>query len=271
MALILLIDDDENVNNVLLQVLLNAGYEVESVTSGELGLKQLEAKSFDLIITNIIMPGKEGLEIILALRKRNNVIPIIAISGGGKIDPEIYLEMALMLGAAYTFRRPFSIEPFLTAVRKCLKETFPQKNTPTVEKTDQKARRIAIGVASWLCGTLEGLASDNADLALAESLDFWLRLQKKNCETLYIGSVNCISCGRPWECMTLSNNTNSVQCPHCSTVQKITLKEQNFSRSEPENKESLKKVQIEVQDVVTKITELNNTIKLNYEKRGTLI
>jgi DNA-binding response OmpR family regulator len=129
MARILIIDDNENVNTMLQQVLSSKGYEVESVTSGEHGLSFLEVNIFDLIITDIIMPGKEGLEMILEIRKKNTIVPIIAISGGGKIGPELYLEMAHVFGAAYTFQKPFNIESFLEAVRECLLKKDTNRST----------------------------------------------------------------------------------------------------------------------------------------------
>jgi len=120
MARILVIDDDEIMNEMLVQLLSRAGYEVEGAQDGGLGLKLLETKQFDLIITDIVMPQKEGIETILAIRSKNKKLPIIAISGGGKIRPDQYLHLAQQMGADYTFQKPFDKEPFLGAVRECL-------------------------------------------------------------------------------------------------------------------------------------------------------
>ncbi len=120
MARILVIDDDEIMNEMLVQLLSRAGYEVEGAQDGSLGLKLLEMKQFDLIITDIVMPQMEGIETILAIRSKNKKLPIIAISGGGKIRPDQYLHLAQQMGADYTFQKPFDKEPFLGAVRECL-------------------------------------------------------------------------------------------------------------------------------------------------------
>ncbi len=123
MARILVIDDDEIMNGMTVQLLSEAGYEAEGAEDGNNGLKILESKSFDLIVTDIVMPEKEGVETIIAIRDKNKTIPIIAISGGGRIDPQDYLRMAQHFGADYTFQKPFDKEPFLAAVRECLSGT----------------------------------------------------------------------------------------------------------------------------------------------------
>ena len=120
MKKILVIDDDETVNDMIVQLLSEAGYEAESAYDGRRGLELLEAKPFDLIVTDIVMPEKEGLETIIAIRRISRTLPIIAISGGGRIDPEQYLNMAQQFGADYTFQKPFDNNAFLGAVRECL-------------------------------------------------------------------------------------------------------------------------------------------------------
>ena len=120
MKRILVIDDDIIVNDMIVQLLTEAGYEAEGALDGSRGLKLLDAKPFDLIVTDIVMPEKEGLETILAIRKQSKTLPIIAISGGGKTGPENYLQMAQRFGADYIFQKPFDKDPFLGAVRECL-------------------------------------------------------------------------------------------------------------------------------------------------------
>jgi DNA-binding response OmpR family regulator len=119
-ARILVIDDDEIMNDMIVQLLSEAGYEAEGARDGGRALKLLETGSFDLIVTDIVMPESDGLETILAVRKQNKAIPIIAVSGGGRIGPEQYLLMAREFGADYVFQKPFDAEPFLAAVRACL-------------------------------------------------------------------------------------------------------------------------------------------------------
>jgi DNA-binding response OmpR family regulator len=123
MPKILVIDDDTIMNDMVVQLLSGAGYEAEGAHDGRAGLNLLETKSFDLIVTDIIMPEKEGLETIVAIRKKSKTIPIIAISGGGKLGPKQYLHMAQQFGADYAFQKPFVNEQFLAAVRECLSGT----------------------------------------------------------------------------------------------------------------------------------------------------
>ena len=125
MSKILVIDDDEILNGMLVQLLSQAGYEAEGALDGKLGIRLLEAKPFDLIVTDIVMPEKEGLETILDIRKLRKNIPIIAISGGGRLGPDHYLGVALAFGADYAFQKPFDTEPFLGAVRECLSGITP--------------------------------------------------------------------------------------------------------------------------------------------------
>jgi DNA-binding response OmpR family regulator len=120
MALIIVIDDDDIMNGMLVQMLSEAGHETYGAEDGDRGLKLLATLPFDLVVTDIVMPEKEGLETIRAIRKTNKIIPIIAISGGGKICPEDYLKMAQQFGADYTFQKPFNRDRFLGAVRECL-------------------------------------------------------------------------------------------------------------------------------------------------------
>ena len=123
MARILVIDDDEIMNDMIVQLLSEAGYEAEGALDGSRGLKLLETQPFDLIVTDIVMPERDGLETILAIRKQSKAVPIIAVSGGGRLGPEQYLLMAREFGADYIFQKPFDAERFLEAVRACLART----------------------------------------------------------------------------------------------------------------------------------------------------
>ncbi len=120
MAFILVIDDDEIVNAMIVQLLMEAGYDAEGARDGHLGILRLKSTPFDLVITDIVMPEKEGLETIIEIRKMNKTIPIIAISGGGKVNADQYLNMAKNLGADYALKKPIENEHLIGAVRECL-------------------------------------------------------------------------------------------------------------------------------------------------------
>lgn len=121
MARILVIDDDSQFREMLCMALEDAGYEVEEACDGEEGLRRYEARPADLIITDIIMPNKEGLEMILDLQRDNGQARIIAVSGGSRqLDGAMALECARAFGAMHVFSKPFEIETLLATVREVL-------------------------------------------------------------------------------------------------------------------------------------------------------
>ncbi|MBU0691040.1 response regulator [bacterium] len=118
MARILVIDDDEDVRNMLRRILEHDGHEVSDAANGDLGLRQYRANPADLVITDIIMPEKEGIETIRELRREFPDVRIIAISGGGRVGPSDYLNAARMMGAKRTFTKPFSRQEILDCVHE---------------------------------------------------------------------------------------------------------------------------------------------------------
>ena len=107
MSLILLIDDDEPLRRALRIFLEKSGYDVAEADDGLDGLKMFEALPADLVITDLMMPEMDGLEMILALRKLSPSVPIVAVSGGWRGDSENYLRMARRFGAVKVFDKPF--------------------------------------------------------------------------------------------------------------------------------------------------------------------
>ncbi|RMF90686.1 MAG: response regulator [Nitrospinota bacterium] len=120
MKRILVIDDEAPVRRMLRQTLEYAGYTVVEAEDGKEGLKQYRAEPADLVITDILMPEKEGLETIRELRREFPETKIIAISGGGRSGVLDFLNVAEKLGAHRTFHKPFSLQDLLTAIRELL-------------------------------------------------------------------------------------------------------------------------------------------------------
>jgi DNA-binding NtrC family response regulator len=116
MICILVVDDDEAVRIVLKRILSRAGYDVECAQNGIDAMRKLKLKSADIVITDIIMPEQEGIETILMIKKMHPEIGIIAISGGGRIGPSDYLSMAKLLGADFTFAKPWNNQELLDAI-----------------------------------------------------------------------------------------------------------------------------------------------------------
>jgi DNA-binding response OmpR family regulator len=121
-ARILIIDDEDQPRRMLQQVLIRAGYEVIEARDGNQGLQLFRASPTDLIITDILMPEKEGLETIIDLRREFPAIKIIAISGGGRTGNLNFLEVAKRLGAQRTLQKPFELQEMIAAVRELLQE-----------------------------------------------------------------------------------------------------------------------------------------------------
>lgn len=122
MARILLIEDDHTVRAVLRMSLAGVGHIVIEARNGKEGLDLFKRAGADLVITDIIMPEVEGLEVIRELRnKRFPSVKVIAISGGGvSQDAGDALRMAKLLGAAKTLAKPFSNEVLIAAVNEVL-------------------------------------------------------------------------------------------------------------------------------------------------------
>ena len=120
MGKVLIIDDEPYILLMLKKMLEKAGYEVDLASNGKEGMELFEQHSADLVITDIIMPDKEGLEIILEMKKQRPDLKIIAISGGGRISPESYLECATHFGAARVFQKPFKQKELVSAVNELI-------------------------------------------------------------------------------------------------------------------------------------------------------
>lgn len=120
MARILVIEDDEIMRDMLAQMMQREGYEVLTAENGRVGMERLEAQPVDLIISDIVMPEMEGMETISAIRRLDPGLPIIAISGGGRIPAGSYLQIATRLGATLAFEKPFDRATIVAAVRSCL-------------------------------------------------------------------------------------------------------------------------------------------------------
>ena len=116
---ILLIDDEKPFRDVLKQVLSKAGYDVVEAANGAEGIDRFYEKPADMIITDIIMPEKEGIETIIELKKDNPKVKLIAMSGGGWYGTDIDFDMAKRLGAR-TLDKPFELQELLNVVAELL-------------------------------------------------------------------------------------------------------------------------------------------------------
>ncbi len=114
---ILVIDDDAAVRKFISMTLQRKKYNVIEAENGESCLQLLkEHRDISVMITDLIMPEKDGIETIIEVRQQFPAIKIIAISGGGKVSPENYLVIADALGANTTLRKPFSGQELIQAI-----------------------------------------------------------------------------------------------------------------------------------------------------------
>ena len=120
MARILIVEDDTQMREMLKQMLTREGYEVADAPDGKVALKLFREKPADIVITDLIMPEKEGIETIRELRRDFPELKIIAIPGGGHTLPEDYLMLAKGLGANHALSKPLERKELLEAVQSLL-------------------------------------------------------------------------------------------------------------------------------------------------------
>jgi len=127
MTSVLIIDDEEDIRVVLKEIFVRAGFDVAVASDGNEGLNLLRENGADLVITDIIMPGSDGVEIAYEIRCEFPKTKIIVMSGGGNIAPldyepaaiatSAYLASAAAVGADMTITKPFDREELLNAAR----------------------------------------------------------------------------------------------------------------------------------------------------------
>ena len=120
MPKIVVIDDDDLFRNYLVAALTEQGYEIIAAADGLEGLQLIESEAPDLVLTDIVMPEVEGVEVILKVKSINPNIPIIAMSGGNLGDSSSYLGMAGKLGAHEVLAKPFDRSVLLGHIEKLL-------------------------------------------------------------------------------------------------------------------------------------------------------
>jgi CheY-like chemotaxis protein len=131
MARILIIDDEPQIRSMLRLMLERVGYEVAEAPDGIEGIRRYRENPADLIITDLIMPNKDGIGMIIDLKKEFPKVKIIAMSGGGVNRPEGYLDGAKKLGAVRTLTKPIDRDEMLKAVKETLKDPVTPAESST--------------------------------------------------------------------------------------------------------------------------------------------
>jgi two-component system, cell cycle response regulator CpdR len=137
---ILIVEDDIHLRNVIAAALVAEGHSVDVARSGQAAASFLRTQSFDLIITDVIMPEGDGLELIMDLHASKNLTPILAITGVHAFT-EVYLRTAKALGASRVLAKPFQLSTLLDATRDvvgCLPRGMnPKGNQPSVGQANR--------------------------------------------------------------------------------------------------------------------------------------
>jgi DNA-binding NtrC family response regulator len=137
MKRILVIDDDDLMRTIIGTILKSAGYEVIDATNGNEGLLMFRANQADLVVTDLLMPEKDGLETIKELHAEFPLVPIVAMSGGSHLTYMDFLPIAKRLGARHIVHKPFQRDTLLKAVDDALN---PQK-----KQSGRKLNRLSDG------------------------------------------------------------------------------------------------------------------------------
>ena len=119
---VLVADDEPHVRHILTQQMRQSGFDVSEAANGSDAIAMIKENSFDLLIADIVMPDKDGLEVIMFVEEHHPQTRIIAVSAPGN---ELYLTSAKGLGANRIFQKPFSISDIVDAAKELLRQPQP--------------------------------------------------------------------------------------------------------------------------------------------------
>lgn len=119
-ATVLLVDDDPAIRRALARLLVREGWTVVEAGSGAEGLAAVHRDAPDVVVTDLNMPEMNGIEFLLAIQDQDPGLPVIAISGGGRIPKDSLLEDANLLGAVEVMGKPFDPGSLIAAIRRHL-------------------------------------------------------------------------------------------------------------------------------------------------------
>jgi CheY-like chemotaxis protein len=118
---VLVADDEEQIRDLLMHWLVTAGHTVTSVASGDEARKVIRQQNFDVVVTDVLMPDGDGIQLITDLKEAQPAARIVAISGGGRyVDGDNCLKIARGFGAHAAVLKPFSREHLLQGIKEAL-------------------------------------------------------------------------------------------------------------------------------------------------------
>lgn len=119
--IILIIDDEDQIRSMLRVTLEKEGYQVIEAPDGGKGIKLCRTHPVSLVLTDIFMPDKEGIETIIELKRDFPEVKIFSMSGGGSVGPETFLKISSQLGVLQTFTKPIDRKALVRAINDHLK------------------------------------------------------------------------------------------------------------------------------------------------------
>jgi DNA-binding response OmpR family regulator len=122
---VLIVEDDKELREMLKLSLLRRNFTVLEAENGKAAITHFKPLITDLVVTDLIMPEEDGLKVVIKLRELKPSIKIIAISGGGKVGPGSYLNLAKALGADAIYSKPFSINDLIAKIELLLDTEQP--------------------------------------------------------------------------------------------------------------------------------------------------
>jgi CheY-like chemotaxis protein/glycine cleavage system H lipoate-binding protein len=144
---VLVVDDEEVVHASIGRILKRAGFASEAVFSADEGLERLRRKHFDLVITDLMMPGKNGIELLRAMRGETIQVPIIMVTGYPTIRPAL---QAMRLGARDYLSKPFTRRELLSPVMRALRQDPGAERAPGARQEPLKVDELQPGTVLYL-------------------------------------------------------------------------------------------------------------------------
>jgi CheY-like chemotaxis protein len=117
---VLIVEDDKELREMLKMMLLRRNFTVLEAENGKTAIAHFKPLLTDVVVTDLIMPEEDGLKVVIKLRELKPSIKIIAISGGGKVGPGSYLNLAKALGADAVYSKPFSLNDLVAKIEQLL-------------------------------------------------------------------------------------------------------------------------------------------------------
>jgi CheY-like chemotaxis protein len=130
MTRVLLVDDDLPFRDMLGQALVLAGFDTAAAATGTEALEQMRMGAIDAVVLDIIMPEMDGIEVLREMRRLNHHLPVVVISGGGRLAATTYLPIAQRLGATAAFEKPFRPGELVDLLRRLLGVPAPAHSLP---------------------------------------------------------------------------------------------------------------------------------------------